>query len=62
MDRKSDEEALMVYLQAFSDDALMKVILPRMTDAEIDDLFTRISSLLRTHLSEPEYHRLFLKE
>jgi len=62
MDRKSDEEALVYYLQAFSDDALMKVIVPRMTDAEINDLFSRISALLRKHLTEPEYHRLFLKE
>lgn len=62
MDRKSDEEALMYYLQAFSDDALMEVIVPRMTDAEINDLFSRISALLRKHLSEPEYHRLFLNE
>ncbi|MBW1956873.1 MAG: cytoplasmic protein [Deltaproteobacteria bacterium] len=62
MDRKSDEEALVYYLQAFSDDALMEAIVPRMTDMEINDLFSRISGLLRKHLSEPEYHRLFLKE
>jgi hypothetical protein len=62
LDRATDEAALTVYLQKFSDDAHMAVMRERMTDEEIEQLFGLLSRLLRAHLSEPEYHRLFLKE
>ncbi|MCU0561114.1 MAG: cytoplasmic protein [Desulfobacterales bacterium] len=62
LDRPTDESTLMVYLQKFSDDALMGVLLPRLSDAELSDLFDRMNRLMRRHLSEGEYHRLFLKE
>jgi hypothetical protein len=61
LDRETDEKSLMVYLQKFSDDALLAALVPRLSDAEIRDLFERISLLLKKHLQEDEYHRLFLK-
>jgi hypothetical protein len=60
LDRETDEKSLMVYLQKFSDDTLLKTILPRLSDAEIQELFDLISRFLKTHLKEKEYHRLFL--
>ncbi len=60
LDRDTDEKSLMVYLQKFSDDTLMKTILPRLSDAEIRDLFDLIARILKTHLKENEYHHLFL--
>jgi hypothetical protein len=62
LDRETDEKSLMVYLQKFSDDSLLNRIIPRLSDQEIQDLFNLISRLLKTHLKEEEYHRLFLKE
>jgi len=62
LDRKTDEDTLAYYLQAFSEDTLLATLLPRMTGTELEDLFARLSTLLRRHLSEPEYHRLFLLE
>ncbi|MHB8111646.1 MAG: cytoplasmic protein [Syntrophorhabdaceae bacterium] len=62
MDRQIDEGTIQVYLQKFSDDELMKVILKRMSDDELAGLFETISKTLKTHLTEPEYHRLFLKD
>ena len=62
MNRDTDEETIMFYLQKFSDDALMEVLVRRMTDEELCRIFDLVSELLRRHLSEPEYHRLFLKE
>ncbi len=62
LDRKTDEHALAYYLQAFSDDNLLRVILPRMADTELNDLFSKLSDLLKIHLSEPEYHQFFLKD
>ena len=61
MDRETDEAALAVYLQKFSDDGLLKTVLPRLEQTQMDALFDLLGALLRTHLSETEYHELFLK-
>ena len=62
LDRETDEKTLICYLQKFSDDALMGKMVSRLSDKELADLFDRISELLRRHLSEEEYHALFLKD
>jgi uridine kinase len=61
LDRQSDENALQVYLQKFSDDRLMSVILKRMSDEDLTEVFEMISKMIKKYLTEPEYHRLFLK-
>lgn len=60
--REVDEKSLMYYLQKFSDDDLMSILIPRLSDAEIDNIFTLLSSTMRKHLKEFEYHRYFLKD
>ncbi|MFH0787691.1 MAG: cytoplasmic protein [Pseudomonadota bacterium] len=62
LDRETDEKSLMVYLQKFSDDSHLASLIPRLSDQEIQEIFDLISRLLKTHLKEDEYHRLFLKE
>jgi hypothetical protein len=62
LNRETNENTLIYYLQKFSDDELMKVLVPRLSDLEMGDMFDRISALLSKHLTEEEYHRLFLKE
>lgn len=62
MDRQSNEDTVQMYLQKFSDDHLMKTILKRMTDDDLDEIFEITSKMLKKYLTEPEYHRLFLKE
>ena len=61
-DRETDENTLIYYLQKFSDDNFMALIAKRMTDEEMLELFDLINRLLKTHLTEDEYHRLFLKD
>lgn len=61
-DRKTDESTVWYYLQKFSDDALMKTLLPRLTDQELSDIFVFFSKLMKKHLTEAEYHTLFLKD
>jgi len=61
LDRESNEDTVQVYLQKFSDDHLMKIILKRMTDEDLDEVFEITSKMLKKHLTEPEYHQLFLK-
>lgn len=62
LDRETDENTLVYYLQKFSDDTLAKIISKRMDDAELSQLFDHLCGLLRKHLNEKEYHALFLKD
>jgi hypothetical protein len=62
LSREVDEKSLICYLQKFSDDDLMGALVPRLSDEEMDRLFILISELMRTHLSDSEYHELFLKD
>jgi hypothetical protein len=61
-DRETDENTVVYYLQKFSDDKFMAVMAKRMTDEELLELFDLINRLLKNHLTESEYHTLFLKE
>jgi hypothetical protein len=61
-DRETDENTVVYYLQKFSDDRFMEMMTKRMTDAELLELFELINRLLRKHLTESEYHTLFLKD
>ena len=62
LDRETDENTVICYLQKFSDDRLMATMTKKMTDEELLELFKLINRLLRKHLTESEYHALFLKE
>jgi len=61
-DRETDENTIIYYLQKFSDDELMAMLVKRMTDDELDEIFSLLTRLLKNHLTEPEYHALFLKD
>ena len=62
MDRKTDEETIMFYLQKFSEDRFMNVFLPRLSDQELEEIYKFVNIHLKKHLSEDEYHGLFLKD
>jgi hypothetical protein len=62
LNRPTDENTLMVYLQKFSDDALLGMLIPRLSEEELAELFDLMNRLMRRHLNEEEYHRLFLKD
>ncbi|MFP4573621.1 MAG: cytoplasmic protein [Desulfobacterales bacterium] len=61
-DRQTDEQTLICYLQMLSDDRLIKILASRMNEHEIEELHNIINRLLKTHLNDAEYHRLFLKD
>jgi len=61
-DRETDENTIRYYLQKFSDDSLMENLLNKLTDDELEEIFAMLSRLLKNHLSDDEYHRLFLKD
>ncbi len=60
--RETDENTVIYYLQKFSDDDLIQELKKKMTDEELTDIFNLITRLLKKHLTEPQYHALFLKE
>ena len=62
LDRETDENTIICYLQKFSDDDLIKKLVKQMSDKELETVFDLISNLLREHLEEHEYHDLFLKD
>ena len=62
LDRETDERTIIFYLQKFSDDTLLSSLVKRMSDQELEEVFNLINRLLKTHLSKPEYHSLFLKD
>ncbi|MGD8561422.1 MAG: cytoplasmic protein [Desulfarculaceae bacterium] len=61
-DRPTDEATVQFYLQKFSDDGCMAKILPRLEEQELADIFDLLSLILKRHLSEEEYHSVFLKD
>jgi len=61
-DRETDENTIIYYLQKFSDDKFIATIIKRMTDAELLEMFEFINRLLKNHLTDSEYHQLFLKD
>jgi hypothetical protein len=62
LDRETDENAVMYYLQKFSDDTLLETLVKRLPDEDLADVFNLVNRLLKENLSESEYHRLFLKD
>jgi hypothetical protein len=62
VDRETDERSLVAYLQKLTDDDLMAVLVKRLSDEEIVTTMDFAGELLRKHLSDDEYHRLFLKD
>ncbi len=62
LDREHDQNAIVYYLQKFSDDALLQKLVERLSDDELNEIFSLVNRLLKRHLTESEYHRLFLKD
>ncbi len=62
MGRKTDEETIMFYLQKFSEDSFLKAFLPRLSDKELEDIYMWVNTYLKKHITEDEYHALFLKD
>lgn len=62
LDRQTDENTLIYYLQKFSDDRFMESIRGRMSDSDMEALFDMLARLMKQYLTEEEYHRHFLKD
>ena len=61
-DRATDEQSFGLFLQCFVDKKLMETLLPRLQDEDILATVDFLTGIMRKHLSEKEYHSLFLAE
>jgi len=61
-DRETDENTIVYYLQKFSDDRLMQKLIKCMSDEDLSEIFGMINRILKQHLTDAEYHQLFLKD
>jgi hypothetical protein len=59
-DRTTDEQSLVAFMAAFSDRPLLHTLVSRLADEEILALVDFLTGLMKKHLTEKEYHRLFL--
>jgi surfactin synthase thioesterase subunit len=62
LDRATDERSLILFMERFARPALLATLVPRLDDQEIVALLDHLGGLMKKHLREPEYHRLFLKD
>lgn len=60
LERGLDEKSLAAFLQRYGSRDLLSALIPRLTSAEIEETVAFLTGLLAKHLSEEEYHRLFL--
>lgn len=62
INRATDEQSLVTFLQHFSDDRLTRELVPRMTEQEILQVVDLLTGIMKSHLNGDEYHTLFLGE
>ena len=61
-DRSSDEQSLYAFLRTYTKRKTLHTLIPRLDDAEISALVDFLTALLQKHLTEEEYHQLFLPD
>jgi len=62
LSRETDEDTVICYLQKFSDDELMRALIGRLSDEELEEIVQLLMRLMRKHFTDAEYHQYFLKE
>ncbi|MGQ9858841.1 MAG: cytoplasmic protein [Thermodesulfobacteriota bacterium] len=62
LSRELDEASFKVFMQKFSDDRLLEVLCPRLSPQEMERTVDFLTGLMRLHMSDQEYHKLFLGE
>jgi len=60
LNRETDERSLAAFIEKFADSAFLRTLLPRLDDTELTAILDFLSRLMHKHISEEEYHRLFL--
>jgi len=62
LNRALDEQSFQGFVQRFARPELLRTLAARMSDQEIIELVDRLTVLMGRHLTDDEYHRLFLTD
>lgn len=62
MDRETDERSLVRFVLRFARPGVLAALAPRLDEAEILALVDTLSLTLKKHLTDREYHLLFLRD
>lgn len=62
LSREVDEASFKVFLQKFSSDQILEVLCPRLAQEELDGIVEMLTQVMRKHLTDREYHTLFLDQ
>jgi hypothetical protein len=62
LNRETDERSLAAFLQMFAAPAMLEALIPRLSDDDINATVDFLTSLMKKHLQQDEYHTLFLNE
>ncbi len=62
LSREVDEASFKVFLQKFSTDQILEVLCPRIGEDELNSIVDMLTQVMRRHLTEREYHTLFLDQ
>lgn len=57
-----DRESLTAFLQLMGRPSLAETLAGRLSSTEIHELVQSLTGVLKNHMSEAEYHQLFLNE
>jgi hypothetical protein len=60
LNRAADERSLVLFLRLFCRDELLNALPRRLADEELSGLVDYLTGILHRHLTEKEYHELFL--
>jgi hypothetical protein len=61
-DRATDESSLIAFIEAFAGNHLVTTLVSRLQDEEITEMVDYLTGLMKRHLTEKEYHQLFLSD
>lgn len=62
LNREMDERSLALFLRIVGSDEMLATLIPRLDEGDIGATVDFFTGLMKKHLSESEYHRLFLGE
>ena len=60
LSEQRDQESFSTFLQLAGREEFVNTLSKRLNSKEIDSFVTHFTSILKTHLSEDEYHDIFL--
>ncbi|WP_339136338.1 MAG: hypothetical protein WGN25_00410 [Candidatus Electrothrix sp. GW3-4] len=60
LNRQLDEQSLALFLGLFTQEQLLNILIPRLEEEDVTGLVQHLTELLHKHLTEKEYHELFL--